>query len=278
VTRWTFLRGVMALTVTLLLASVSARAEDSLLDTVIKRDKLIVGTYSTAPPLSYKDDNGEFVGFEIDLAHLLAKYLLGDPNKIEFIAFTSDGRWPAVLSGKIDLGIASTTIYPDRAARVAFTTPYMDSGISVLVRDDVPAKTLAELNDEKYTLAELNNPQMADRAKRFLPKMKTLDFDQPSSLFVAMKSGQAQAMQIDTPIIDWYAATNTGFHVLPELLSNVQNNAIFIKPGDFIWWRYLDTVVQEWRWGSRYDDYTALYQKWFKKNPPPQRFYMKSPG
>jgi polar amino acid transport system substrate-binding protein len=272
-----FLRGATMLIVALLLAAVPARAEDSRLDVVVKRDKLIVGTYSTAPPLSYKDDNGEFVGFEIDLARLLAKYLLGDPNKVEFVAFTSDGRWPAVLSGKIDFGIASTTIYPDRAARVAFTSPYMDSGISVLVRDDVPAKTLAELNDEKYTLAELNNPQMADRAKRFLPKMKTLDFDQPSSLFVALKSGQAHAMQIDTPIIDWYAANNPGFHELPELLSSVQNNAIFIKPGDFIWWRYLDTVVQEWRWGSRYDDYTALWQKWFKKDPPPQRFYMK-PG
>jgi polar amino acid transport system substrate-binding protein len=124
-------------------------------------------------------------------------------------------------------------------------------------------------------LAELNNPQMADRAKRFLPKMKTLDFDQPSSLFIAVKSGQAQAMQIDTPIIDWYAANNPGFHELPELLSNVQNNAIFMKPGDFVWWRYLDTVVQELRWGSRYDEYTALYQKWFKKNPPPQRPYLK---
>lgn len=189
------MRGVMAFAVTLLLAVLPARAEDSRLDMVIKRDKLIVGTYSTAPPLSYKDDNGEFVGFEVDLAHLLAKYLLGDPNKIEFVAFTSDGRWPAVLSGKVDFGIASTTIYPDRAARVAFTSPYMDSGISVLVRDDVPAKSLAELNDEKYTLAEQNNPQMADRAKRFLPKMKTLDFDQPSALFLALKSGQAHAMQ-----------------------------------------------------------------------------------
>ena len=251
----------------------AAHADESRLDTVIKRDKLIVATFSTSPPLSFKDDSGNFTGFEIDLTHLIAKYLLGDPDKVEFVAVTSDGRWPAVLSGKVDFGIAGTTIYPDRAARVQFTSPYMDSGISVLVRDDAHVNSLAELNDEKFTLAELNNPQMADRAKRFLPKMKRLDFDQPSSLFIAVKSGQAQAMQIDTPIIDWYAATNPGFHELPELLSNVQNNAIFLKPGDFIWWRYLDTVVQELRWGSRYDDYTSLWQKWFKKNPPPQRFY-----
>ena len=274
-TRPILLSGVLAFVMPLLFLAAPSYAEDSRLDMVIKRDKLIVGTFSTSPPLSYKDDNGEFVGFEIDLVHLIAKYLLGDPGKVEFVPFTSDGRWPAVLSGKVDFGIAGTTIYPDRAARVLFTSPYMDSGISVLVRDDAHVNSLAELNDEKFTLAELNNPQMADRAKRFLPKMKTLDFDQPSSLFIAVKSGQAQAMQIDTPIIDWYAGNNPGFHELPELLSNVQNNAIFMKPGDFVWWRYLDTVVQELRWGSRYDEYAALYQKWFKKNPPPQRSYLK---
>ena len=51
---------------------------------------------------------------------------------------------------------------------MAFTAPYMDSGISVLVREDAKINSLAELNDAKFTLAELNNPQMADRAKRFV--------------------------------------------------------------------------------------------------------------
>ena len=59
---------------------------ESLLDTVLKRDKLIVATYSTSPPLAYVDDNGKLVGFEIDMAHEIAKDLLGDPEKVEFVA------------------------------------------------------------------------------------------------------------------------------------------------------------------------------------------------
>src|SRR5690242_313553 len=42
-----------------------AAAQESLLDTVLKRDKLIVATYSTSPPLAYVDDSGKLVGFEI---------------------------------------------------------------------------------------------------------------------------------------------------------------------------------------------------------------------
>ena len=115
-----------------------AGAQESLLDTVLKRDKLIVATYSTSPPLAYVDDNGKLVGFEIDMAHEIAKDLLGDPERVEFVVVQSDGRFPAALSGKVDFGLCSTTIYPDRAARIAFTRP-----ISTPAAVSSPAKTPA---------------------------------------------------------------------------------------------------------------------------------------
>ena len=63
--------------------AVPALAQESQLDVVLKRDKLIVGTYSTSPPMAYVDDKGELVGFEIDMAREIAKDLLGDPKKLE---------------------------------------------------------------------------------------------------------------------------------------------------------------------------------------------------
>ena len=48
--------------------AVPASAQESLLDVVLKRDKLIVATYSTSPPLAYVDDNGKLVGFEVKSA------------------------------------------------------------------------------------------------------------------------------------------------------------------------------------------------------------------
>jgi polar amino acid transport system substrate-binding protein len=264
--------GAVALTA---VASLTVSAQESRLDMVIKRDKLIVGTFNSAPPMCYVDDKGQLVGFEVDLSKLIAKYLLGDPNKIEFVIFTAEGRWPTVLSGKADFGIASTTVYPDRAARVAFTQPYMDSGISVLLRKDANVNSLEELNNEKFSLASLNNPQMQDRHKRYMPKMQNIILDTPSAMFLAVKTGRAQAMQMDTAVADWYATQNSELKVLPSVLGNIQNNAIFMKPGDFTWWLYLDTVVQELRAGSRYDEYTEIYKKWFGKEPPPPRYYTR---
>jgi hypothetical protein len=38
-----------------------ARTQDSILDTVLKRDKIIVATYSTSPPLAYVNKKGDLV-------------------------------------------------------------------------------------------------------------------------------------------------------------------------------------------------------------------------
>lgn len=252
---------------------IAAAQSASRLDEIVKRDKLIVATFGTAPPFCFTDEAGKLVGFDIDIARLIAKSLLGDENKVEFVVVTSEGRWPAVNSGRADVGLASTTVYPDRALRVAFTRPYIDSGISVLVRQDTKVDSLAALNSEKFTLANLSNPQMADRAKRFLPKMKLLTFDTPSALFTAVKTGQAQAMQMDTPVVNWYATNNKDLKVLPENLAVVQGNAIFMKPGDFTTWLWFDTMVQEMTAGSRYNEYSEIYRKWFGTSPPAQRFY-----
>jgi polar amino acid transport system substrate-binding protein len=251
----------------------TAYAQGSRLDEIVKRDKLIVATFGTAPPFCFTDENGKLVGFDIDISRLIAKSLLGDENKVEFVTVTSEGRWPAVNSGRADIGLASTTVYPDRALRVAFSRPYIDSSISILVRQDAKVNSLNELNSSNYTLANLSNPQMADRQKRFLPNVKVLTFDTPSAMFAAVKSGQAQAMQMDTPVLNWYATNNKELKVLPERLAAIQGNAIFMKPGDFTLWLWMDTVVQEMTAGSRYNDYTEIYRKWFGSNPPPQRSY-----
>ncbi len=267
---------VAALAVLLVVTAAAAAQEKSRLDLVLERGRLIVVTMSTVPPFAFTDDKGQLVGFDIDIVRLLAQALFKDPTKVEFVVVTAEGRWPAIESGRADLGVGGTTVYPDRAVRVAFTRPFIDSGISILVSKRSGIKSLEDLNQDRYTVANLNNPQMAERAKRFFPKAKVLTFDTPSAQFLAVRSGRAHALQIDTPTADYFAAQSKDeFEVLPKLLTASQNNAIYLKPGDFKWWLWLDTAVAEMRSGSWYPQYSEVYRKWFGKNPPPQKFYLQ---
>ena len=170
------------------------------------------------------------------------------------------------------MGVGGTTVYPDRAIRVAFTRAFTNSGISILVAKSSGIKSLQDLNQEKFIVANLNNPQMADRAAAMFPKAKVITFDTPSGEFLAVKSGRAHALQIDTPTADYFAASSASdFEVLPTLLTASQNNGIYLKPGDFKWWLWLDTFVSELRTGSLYPKYTEI---WIKKDRLRKNLYV----
>lgn len=263
---------VLVLTVVALGSGPSpAEAQDSRLETIVKRDKVIVAVSSTSRPNGFVDEAGKLTGFEVELARLIAKALVGDPAKIEFLTTTVDGRFPAVLSGKADFGISTATIYPDRAVRLAFTRPYIDSSTLVVVPKASPIKSLADLDSPDVTLGSTNSAAMVDRAKRYAPKAKTAFFDTDSAAALALKSGRASAWQADSAAATVFVSENAGFALLDRPLGTVNNNAIFLKPGDFQLWLALDTIVREYVNGSRYEEYQALYRTWFGKDPPPQR-------
>jgi polar amino acid transport system substrate-binding protein len=239
----------------------------SKLDEVRARGKVIVGVTSEAPPFGFIDYKGELSGFDIEVAKLIAKAIFGDDSKIELFKQGFAARWPNVQNGTIDFGIMVTTVYSDRALQVAFTRPYIDSGIVVVVKKDSPVKKIADLNNPDYTVAHLTAPVQEERGRRLYPQAKFLTFDAISSQFNAVKLGRATAAQLDAPVALYYAKDNPDIRILDEWLTDVTGNAIFLRPDDFKWWLFLDTVVAEMLGGSLWSPYKTLYVKWFGVEP-----------
>lgn len=96
------------------LASGAAQAEDGSLAKIKARDKLIVGVFTDKPPFGYVDEKGNYVGFDTDLGRRFAKDLLGDENKVEFVAVEPASRIPFLQSDKVDLILANMTVTPER--------------------------------------------------------------------------------------------------------------------------------------------------------------------
>lgn len=244
-----------------------AAAGKSKLDEVRARGKVIVGVTSEAPPFGFVDEKGELVGFDVDIAKLIAKGIFGDETKIELFKQGFAARWPNTQNGAIDFGIMVTTIYPDRVLQVAFTRPYIDSGIVLVVRKDSPIKTVADLNKGEYTVAHLTAPVQEERGKRLYPNAKFLTFDAISAQFNAVKLGRATACQLDAPVALHYLKDNPEYRIIDEWLTDVTGNGIFLRHDDFKWWLFLDTMVQEMLGGSRFSEYKAIYKKWFGVEP-----------
>src|SRR4051812_33108121 len=82
-------------------AAPSLAQEKSRLDEILTRGKVIVGVTSEAPPFGFIDDKGELVGFDIDIAKLMARSLFGGQENIELVKQGFAARWPNVQTGRV---------------------------------------------------------------------------------------------------------------------------------------------------------------------------------
>ena len=265
----------LLLSATLLAMVPFAFAGDSTLDTVLKRGKVIVGVSSEAPPFGFIDDKGELVGFDIDIAKLIANKMFGEDGHIEFLKQGFAARWANANSGKIDFGIQITTVHSQRPTKVAFTRSYVDSGIVLVSKKGSGINKIADANKSNVTVANLTVPAQEERAMRQFPKAKLIVFDSTSAQFNAVRTGRANAAQLDEPIARWYVSQHDDVQVTEDWITPPTNNAVFTKLGDFTWWLVLDTYVNELRNGSLYPQYAEIYKKWFGERPPHTKFWIE---
>ncbi|PMP85396.1 MAG: adhesin, partial [Thermodesulfobium narugense] len=111
------------------------------------RGILNVGVKYDVPKFGYKDPKtGKVEGFEIDIAHEMAKKILGNPDKVNLIAVTPKTRGPLLDNGEVDMVIATFTITPEREKSFNFSIPYFTDGVALLVKKDSGIKSFTDLN------------------------------------------------------------------------------------------------------------------------------------
>ena len=105
------------------LCSCTAQKEEktqNLYEEIIKRNKLIVGVNSDVKPFGFTNSKGELDGFDVDLAKLLAKHILGSESKLEVVPVNPTSRIRMLNTKKVDIVIATMTITPQRQMVVDF--------------------------------------------------------------------------------------------------------------------------------------------------------------
>src|SRR5258708_12982870 len=90
------------------------------LDDVKARGGLLIGTRDTSPPFSSRE-NGKVVGYDVDLAALVAKPLA---LPMETISIVNADRIPALQHDRADLVASGITPAETRKTALRFTPPY----------------------------------------------------------------------------------------------------------------------------------------------------------
>ena len=93
-------------------------------------DKIRIGTEGAYPPWNSKDASGKLIGFEVELAWTLCRYI---GQQCEIVEQDWDGMIPALIMRKFDAIMAGMSITAERQKAISFSQGYADEVASLAV-------------------------------------------------------------------------------------------------------------------------------------------------
>ncbi len=169
----------------------SRPAEAQTVDEIVKRGKARIGVLIGAPPYGSVDSQGNPIGYDMDVATLVGKYL-GVP--IEVTQLTPPARIPALEAGRVDMLISTLAPTPERARAIMFTIPYSAFQTGIYAKKNVNIKTWADLKGMKVGVNRGSSVEreFVNREKEL--GLTILRFEDDSTTMQALFSGQVQAI------------------------------------------------------------------------------------
>ena len=105
---------------------------ESALDRIRSRGVIRIGYRDERLPFTFRNRSGQLVGYDIDLAHLLA----GDLGvKLELVPMEISKCAELLSAGAIDVVMSGAVVTPKRALEVEFTNPYLEETVAFVVPD-----------------------------------------------------------------------------------------------------------------------------------------------
>lgn len=169
------------------------------------KQKLAIAIDATFIPMSFVNDQGQLSGFEVDLIKAVVEEAGYD---FELINVEWGGLFGGLISKKFDLLISSITILEKRKERMAFSIPYLQSGVALLTLKDLKnVKSLEDLKSHNGAVgAQLNTTSYF-----YLEKFKNIQkrgYDKFAHAVLDLTNGRIIAVLGDTVQINYFHKQN----------------------------------------------------------------------
>ena len=165
--------------------------------------KLVVGVKADQPGLGLQT-GGQYTGFDIEIAKIIAKGLGVPDTGIEWKTTVSANREPFIQQGQVDIVVATYTINDERKKVVNFAGPYYLAGQDLLVPNNSTITGPESLAGKKVCSVSGSTP--AKRIQTEYKDAQLQQFDSYSKCVTALAGGQVDAVTTDDIILAGYAS------------------------------------------------------------------------
>jgi polar amino acid transport system substrate-binding protein len=202
---------------------------DKSLENILSKKKLIMGLDDSFPPMGYRNENNEIVGYDVDLAKEVAKRM-----GIELVLQPID--WNAkeqeLNTGEIDCIWNGFTITDERKENLNFTPPYLKNAQVIVVKQDSPVQTLKDLAGKTSgTQTGSSSVEAIDGAPEFKASLKEIiEYKDFLTALMDLDVGGVDSIVIDLVVAnDNINRSGKAFRILKETLGEEEFGIGFRK-------------------------------------------------
>ena len=210
-------------------------------------DKIVIGLDDNFPPMGFRDDSGELVGFDIDLAKEASKRM---NIPVEFKPIDWDSKEAALKSKQVDMLWNGLTITDERKKQIAFSKPYLNNSQILVVRADSP------VNDRAGLAGKIVGTQ-ADFKNSLQDVKKYGDF---VNAFMDLEVGRIDGVLVDSVVGRYYMSKKPGSYKVVDDKMGAEEYGVGMRQEDKALQDKLNEVLKQM---SEDGTMTKLSQKWF---------------
>ena len=202
---------------TLFAAGAAEKGVDTSLDDVIAKGSFILGLDDSFPPMGFRDESNEIVGFDIDTAREVASRI-----GVE------------LATGNIDCIWNGFTVTPEREEVMIFSEPYLRNAQVIVVRSDSDFNTLADFNGATIGVQAGSSAQEAiDDTEGFKESLgEVIEFKENLTALMDLEAGGVDGVVMDLVVANYSIQTSgKDFRVLDETLTE-EEYAIGFRKND----------------------------------------------
>lgn len=224
---------------------------------------LIVGIDDTFAPMSFRDNDGKIVGFDVDIAEEVSKVT---GYKLQFQPIDWALKETELNQGNIDLIWNGYTITPTREKQVAFSVPYMTNSQMIVTLADSGIEKKADLAGKTVSAQQSSSAVQAimEDDTGIMSQFaggEPVQYPTNNDVFNDLISGRADAIVVDETMGRYFMSQNANYDykVLEDNFGE-EEYAVGMRKEDTDLKEKLDDALEEVVQSDKYDE---IFAKWF---------------
>ena len=265
------MKKILGVALSLVLAAVPLKSlAEPILQRIERTGKIRAGAWKDAKPFGYVNEEGEWVGYGIDIMNVIKAQVetaLEKPVQLELIEVNAQNFIDHVRNEEVDITCGPTSFTWNRERYIDFSISYFVTGTQLLVKKGVTIDSVAELKTKRLGV----EPNTTNEAvlKTIDPELQLIPVDSRSDGFTKLQQGEIDAYVSDGILLEALrksAAEPNAWDIIPkDILVHKEAYACIVPENQSRWRDLVNYSILRTIQGYvvKDPDFRPMFEGWF---------------